>query len=537
MNTADRLLHHRFSDRACRTPAAAALILGKQRLTYGDVDRLSNQLASFLLENGASRGDRVAILAPKCPEAIVGMLAALKADGVYVPMDSGSPAPRLAKIIAASRPRWIFTVSASAELLDGILAEVALPRAPTVIGLTDEPIDCRHATRVCTRNDWQTAPAREPATRARSSDAAHLLFTSGSTGVPKGVVITHANVNAFIDWATDHFGIGPDDRNSSHAPLHFDLSTFDVFGTLGAGAELHLVPADVNLMPQKLAAMIRDSALTQWFSVPSILNFMASFDALRHGDFPDLRRVMWCGEVLPTPTLIYWMERLPHVRFTNLYGPTEATIASTWFDVATVPTDPTMPIPIGRPCDGESVVVLDQAMKPVPVGEIGDLYISGVGLSPGYWENPEQTAKVFVQGANGERIYRTGDLARFDQGGVLHFVGRADTQIKSRGYRIELGEIEAALHTLADLEQAAVVAIPSDGFEGWTICCAYSLKTGRTLSTAALRKQLAALLPNYMLPARWLPLRELPQNANGKIDRRALKETFGSAITTTAANP
>ena len=171
-------------------------------------------------------------------------------------------------------------------------------------------------------------------------DAAYILFTSGSTGTPKGVVITHHNVSEFVAWANGHFGVADDDRQSAHSPLHFDLSVYDLFGTLAAGAELHLVPPEVNLLPNKVTQFIRDHQLTQWFSVPSVLNAIASRDVLREGDFPALRRLLWCGEVLPTPTLIYWMERLPHVRFTNLYGPTETTIASSFYTVPSTPVRP-----------------------------------------------------------------------------------------------------------------------------------------------------------------------------------------------------
>jgi amino acid adenylation domain-containing protein len=343
-------------------------------------------------------------------------------------------------------------------------------------------------------------------------------------------MITHASVTHFIRWAAGYFGTAPTDRISQHPPLHFDLSTFDIFGTLSAGAELHLVPPELNLLPPTLAQFIRKARLTQWFSVPSVLNLMAKFDAIGQDDFPSLRRVLWCGEAIPTPTLIHWMRRLPHVRFTNLYGPTEATIASSYHTLATCPADEREPIPIGRACDGEELLVLDAQLRPASPGETGDLYIRGPGLSPGYWRDPDKTRGVFLPCPGGagpqDRIYKTGDLARREPDGLYYFLGRADTQIKSRGYRIELGEVEAALHSLPDLRESAVVAIQSDGFEGWLICCAYVPASASGASPTALRKRLSALLPSYMLPARWLRCEALPKNDNGKIDRPRLRDDF-----------
>jgi acyl-coenzyme A synthetase/AMP-(fatty) acid ligase len=217
------------------------------------------------------------------------------------------------------------------------------------------------------------------------------------------------------------------------------------------------------------------------------------------------------------------MRRLPLVQFTNLYGPTETTIASSYYTVPRCPNDEREPIPIGTACDGEELLVLDEQLRPVAPGETGDLYIRGAGLSPGYWRDPERSRSAFLQYPAGtgphDRIYKTGDLARWGRDGLCHFLGRADAQIKSRGYRIELGEIEAALHSLAGLREGAVVAIQSEGFEGWLICCAYVPAPDRGASPENLRAGLAALLPGYMLPARWMRYEVLPKNANGKIDR------------------
>jgi amino acid adenylation domain-containing protein len=347
--------------------------------------------------------------------------------------------------------------------------------------------------------------------------------------VPKGVVITHANVIPFIEWAVGYFGTKASDRISGHPPLHFDLSTFDIYGSFCAGAELHLVPASLNLTAHKLAELIRDSELTQWFSVPSAMTYLSKFEAVKQDDFPALERVLWCGEVLPTPILLDWMRRLPHATFTNLYGPTEATIASSFYTVTEMPATETDSIPIGVPCTGEELLVLDEQLRPVPTGETGDLYIAGVGLSPGYWRDVEKTAAAFLpdpRSSNPEdRIYKTGDLARIDEDGLVYFLGRADSQIKSRGHRIELGEIEAALNALDAVKECAVVGVETGGFEGTAICCAYA-PAESTVTAVLLRQELRKHLPGYMIPTRWLARDELPKNVNGKIDRRTLRESF-----------
>ena len=524
------LLQQGITAHAQAHPSAIALAFERSRLTYGALEATSNRLAHLLAAIGCRKGDRIALLMPKIPVAIIGILGALKADAVYVPLDPASPAPRLARMLEASDCRCILAAGAVGPLLRDTLAAASVELCP-MIGWLDEriPADVSLAPAFAVR-DLAAFPATPPAYASADDDVAHILFTSGSTGTPKGVMITHRSVLHFLRWARAYFRTAPTDRISQHPPLHFDLSTFDIFGTLSAGAELHLVPQQLSLLPHKLAQFIREARLTQWFSVPSVLNLMAKFDAVRHGDFPELRRVLWCGEAIPTPTLIYWMSRLPHVRFTNLYGPTEATIASSYHTLERCPADGREPIPIGRACDGEELLVLDARLRPVAPGEIGDLYIRGAGLSPGYWRDPEKTRSVFLlhpQGTDsGDRIYRTGDLARRGADGLFYFLGRADTQIKSRGYRIELGEIEAALHLLPGLRESAAVAIHSDGFEGWSICCAYVPAPSHDVSAESLRKNLAGYLPGYMLPSRWMRYDSLPKNANGKIDRPRLKTAF-----------
>jgi len=526
------LLQQAVTAQAQARPDATALVFKGTRLTYGTIEEASNRLAWLLIGAGCRSGDRVGLLMPKMPAAIVAMLAVLKADAIYVPMDPSSPAARQARVLEVSDFRCILAAGPVERNLRDALTLARLAQQPTIGWLDEVPPADGVPAPAFGLHDLGSYPAKPPACANTADDVAHILFTSGSTGLPKGVMITHASVMHFIRWAKSYFGTAPTDRVSQHPPLHFDLSTFDIFGTLSAGAELHLVPPELNLLPPKLAQFIRDASLTQWFSVPSVLNLMAKFDAVRHGDFPSLRRVLWCGEALPTPTLMYWMRRLPHARFTNLYGPTEATIASSCYTVARCPADEREAIPIGSACGGEEILVLDGQLRPVAAGEIGDLYIRGVGLSPGYWRDPEKTRAAFLPYPGGtgprDRIYKTGDLARLGDDGLIHFIGRADTQIKSRGYRIELGEIEAALHPLACLRESAVVAIQSEGFEGWLICCAY-VPAEKDASTNSLRKSLSELVPGYMLPARWMRYDALPKNDNGKIDRPRLRNAFLAA--------
>ena len=529
----NRLLQHYLIDQAQRRPHAAALVFQDETLSYRELDRLSNQVARMLHAQGCQRGDRVALALPKSIPAIAGMLGVLKADAVYVPIDTSSPAARAAtileqcdcEIILAARPTDKILGGLSAQLKVGWLdaeapkafnGELAFTMAD-VEQMSDEPLDFENT----------------------SEDAAHILFTSGSTGVPMGVVIKHGNVIPYVDWVVEYFDMQEGDRNSGHPPLHFDLSTQDIYSTLASGGELHLLPPMLSLLPHKLAEYVREAKLHQWFSVPSVLNHMAKYDVIEPNDFPEMKRLLWCGEKFPTPSLMHWMEKLPHVSFTNLYGPTEATIASSFYRMPARPTDPKAETSIGTACPGERLYVLDDKLNPLPVGAVGALYISGVGLSPGYWKDQAKTDGVFLpnpfEDDPSERMYNTGDLARMGDDGLVYLLGRADTQIKVRGHRIELGEIEAALSDLDDLKDSAVVGVPVGGFETTAICCAFVSPHNGDLKIPDIKRQLAQILPNYMLPTRWKGLDRLPLNGSGKIHRKQLREEFAAEIQTSTA--
>ena len=295
------LLQHWVTEQAERRPDALALVMNEERINYGQLEESSNRLARLLKEAGCKKGDRVCFLIPKSPAAYISMLGILKADCVHVPLDTSSPAPRLARIVESCEPRFILGAGPVANLLGELMSDDRF-RSSVSIGWMGA--DAAAGRNFEVRFSWgdlesySRAPLDYQNTR---EDPAHILFTSGSTGTPKGVVITHSNVIHFIEWANRYFGICSSDRLSAHPPLHFDLSTFDMFGAFAAGAELHLVSPALNLLPHKLADFIRASELTQWFSVPSILSYMAKFDVVSFNDFPTLKRVLWCGEVFPTP--------------------------------------------------------------------------------------------------------------------------------------------------------------------------------------------------------------------------------------------
>ncbi|MCA9839845.1 MAG: amino acid adenylation domain-containing protein [Trueperaceae bacterium] len=533
-----RLLQDYISQQAAKFGDKTAIVMKNKSISYAELERRSNQLARLLQQYGVSRGDRVCLFMSKSPLAVVAMAGVLKTDAMYVPIDTSSPASRVAKIAQASEPKVFLTEKAALGLVNDLFAEGLLAKNVTMGTLEDEALESDAFKTQFTWADLGTFSDNPLSYQNDASDPAHLLFTSGSTGTPKGVVIKHENVMHFVDWSRNYFGIAPHDKTSGHPPLHFDLSTFDIYATLSAGAELHMVSPELNLLPNKLANFIRKAELTQWFSVPSTLTQMAKFNVIADQDFPQMTRLLWCGEPMPTPTLMHFMDRLPHVTFTNLYGPTEATIASSYYTVTKRPESETEAISIGVACEGEELLVLDDKLEPVEPETIGELYISGEGLSPGYWRDKEKTDAAFLAdprpGKAGNRIYRTGDLGKVDQQGLFYCLGRVDSQIKSRGYRIELGEIEAALNTLEYMKESAVVGIHVGGFEGTAICCAYALKEGQNQDKNEIQRDLVKLVPKYMIPSQWMSYSVLPKNANGKIDRKELRDRFEEANKQTA---
>jgi amino acid adenylation domain-containing protein len=523
-------LHDCVGEAARSRPDARALIGEDRTFTYGELDDYSNRLASVLRSHGCERGHRVALLMPNSAQAVATLVGVLKAGCAYVPLDPAGGVARIAAMLHQCEPKVLIADGCAPELVED------LDTRGVVTGwLGPEPAPRRTDF---TLADIGAAPADPAVSDVGADDLAYILFTSGTTGSPKGVPIRHRSARAFQDWAVEQFELGPDDRISGHTALTFDLSIFDIFATFGAGAELHLVPKRVRLMPHEVARFIEERKLTLWFSVPSQLAYVARFDALKGANLESLRHVAWCGDVLTTPSLLYWKRRLPGVTFTNLYGPTETTVASSYYVVPESFDDPGAPIPIGTACAGEELLVLDERLVGVPEGAVGDIYIGGVGLSPGYWRDLVRTDEAFVRdprSANGqERLYRTGDRGRLGPGGTVDFLGRADFQIKTGGYRVEPAEVESAVLALPEVTACVVVAVTVDDFSGSAVGCVYVASPATTPRVGDMKKRLGDSLPAYMVPSRWLALDELPLDGRGKVDRvraRSLLEAPSASMT------
>jgi amino acid adenylation domain-containing protein len=524
-----RLLQHWISEAAQRRPDSRALVEDGGAMTYRALEEYGNRLARALREAGCRKDDRVAVLMPKSALAVATLTGVLKAGCAYVPLDPAGAVVRTADMLRRCQPRALLVAGGSQS--EEVVSHLRDREVLRGVALAPLDLDTTLEHAAFTRRDADGLCGEPLPLTASAQDVAYILFTSGSTGRPKGVPITHANVLAFIDWAVRCFSLGPEDRLSGHTELTFDLSTFDIFATFAAGAELHPVPRQRQLLPRNLIDFIAERELTLWFSVPSQLAYVARFDALSGRALPCLRQVAWCGDVLPTPSLIYWRRCLPGASFTNLYGPTETTVASSYYRVPESFEDETADIPIGVACDGEELLVLDDDLTPVPDGEVGEIYIRGVGLSRGYWCDEARTAEAFLPDpANpAGRIYRTGDVGRRDADGNVRFLGRADFQIKTSGYRVEPAEVENAILRVEGVAACAVVPVRVGDFFGSAVGCAYvpSNGDGDALAPRRIKRQLEDLIPSYMIPSRWTAMQSLPIDTRGKVDRAMIQRLLG----------
>ena len=503
------------------------------RLTYAQLLRGADRVATRLSRWGAGRGDRVGFWLPKGLETVTAIHGILRTGAAYVPADPTGPPARAAAILAAAGAKAVIV---SASLAPALRAEWPgggpLPR---LILVGDEPADpgeghdspgCATAGTIAPDYaHWaevmaDDAPSPLPPPRAED-DLAYILFTSGSTGQPKGVMLSHANALTFLDWCGQTLGPwSVDDRFSAHAPFHFDLSIFDLFAACRNASTVVLIGEATGKDPGRLGEFLADRAISVWYSAPSILSMLVERGSLERPGFPAPRLVLFAGEVFPMAPLRRLRRAWPRAAMWNLYGPTETNVCTAHRIPRVIPADRDEPFPIGWACRPLQARVVDHDGRYVAPGTLGELVIAGPGVMRGYFGRPDLTEAAFFRDDDGTPWYRTGDLVRDDGDGCFEFHGRRDRMIKRRGYRIELGEIESTLYRHEGVDRVGVVARPGEA--GVSIEAFVALKPGRKKSIIAMKRHCSTYLPNYMIPDTITFIDGLPATSTDKVDYQRL---------------
>jgi amino acid adenylation domain-containing protein len=484
---------------AKRLPDSLAVKAANGCLTYGELDRLANRFAHAFLSSGVQRGDRVGIWIEKSTYAVAAMQGVLRVGAVYVPLDPLSPASRIYSIVCDCEMCAVVTTQARWE---GVRSMSVIPALPTCIcldgdgsgllSLSDEPVEL---------------PAVD------DDELAYILYTSGSTGVPKGVCISNRNALAFIEWAVAVLNASSRDRFVNHAPFHFDLSVLDLYAAFSAGASVLLIPEEIAYLPRKLVGFVREEQPTIWYSVPSVLMLMMEQGGLFDREIPSLRAILFAGEPFPIKHLRRLYEQWPRLRFLNLYGPTETNVC-TFYEVTALEEDWKKPVPIGQACSGDRVWAQREDGTPALFGEEGELMVTGPTVMLGYWGRPK----------HGDKPYATGDLVRLREDGNYVYIGRRDQMVKIRGYRVEPGDIEAALEEHPAIHEA-VVLVDGVGIEARLVAFVVCSEQ-EAPSLLEIKRHCAERLPRYMIIDVLRVIRTIPRTGNGKVNRLALKASM-----------
>src|SRR3984957_5373867 len=496
----DVCIQRLFEEQVESTPDRIALTFENQDLTYAQLNARANQVAHYLRARGVGPEVPVAICMERCLEMVVALLGVLKAGGAYLPIDPAYPRERLTFVLENARAQVLLTMEPLCERMP----EQGVPL-------------------VCLDADWASI-AREscdnPPKVTAAGNLAYVIYTPGSTGQPKGVMVEHRGLSNTIKWLSQTLAITADDSTLLKTPITFDAAGRELFPTLLAGARLIIVEPDAHRDTRYIAEKIRDNSISILHCVPSFLRLLVAEPAFANA--ATLRAVMSGGEAL-TPDIVAEFGRRSKARLYNVYGPTETIIDSAYW-LCDGTSDASI-VPIGRPIPNARMYILNSALRPVPVGVSGELYIGGVSLARGYVNLPGLTADKFIpdpfSGEPGQRLYKTGDLARYLPDGNIQYLGRGDYQVKIRGFRIELGEIEAALSQHSTVAQSVVTV--HEGALGERRLVAYVVAQPDCGPTAIeLRTFLKDKLPEHVVPAVFLMLERFPLTPNGKVDRRAL---------------
>ena len=496
----------------------------QHELSYDELIRGAQSIAAELGDAGIGAGDRVGVWMSKSPRCIQVLLGVMWAGAAYVPLDPRAPWKRSRKIVQDCGLSGLVADAPRLEHLDAMLEGHRLKRL-LVDSADEDSVREKYASHE--DSPWEILEAvlaarREVSPKPALDDLAYILYTSGSTGVPKGVVHTHRSGLAFARWIRETFSIKQSDVFSSHAPIHFDLSISDLYAALGSGACVHLISSTEGMLAPYLVKKVPDWGITVWYSVPSILVSMLNTGNLEEQGFGSVHTLFFAGEVFPTPQLRRLRRALPGVRLANLFGPTETNVCTYYEVPADLPDEMNEPIPIGRGCEHMDTFAIKDDGTVAGIGEVGILWARGDNLMRGYWNDPEKTASILQadpRGVSGLACC-TGDRVELLEDGNYKFLGRRDHMVKIRGYRVDLGEVESALAAHPDVLEAVTVPLSDEG-EAW-LAASVVLASGKQAEPKAIRGFCADRLPSYMVPKQ-IEIREaLPQTSTGKADRQLL---------------
>lgn len=523
------LLHHSVDESAELRPDHEAFRFEDRGLTYAALAERSDRLARFLREQGARPHDRIGIYMNKSLELPTALYGILKAGAAYVPIDPAAPIARLRFILNDCGIRTLITDQAHRAKV--VAAAEEAPGLEVVVG-AQAPPSSPQQLRFFRWDEAGQAPAAAPDAPLVEQDLAYIMYTSGSTGVPKGLMHTHLSGGAYARLSGAFYDVRPEDRLGNHSPLHFDMSTFEYLTGPLRGATTVIIPEEVTLFPVSLAELIEREQLTFWYSVPLALIQLLERGGVEERDIRSMRWVLFGGEPLAPKYVARLARAWPGTRFSNSYGPAEVN-QCTAFNVPEGPIDLDHPIPIGPLWPGARGLVVDSRDREVAPGEPGELLVRSSTMMTGYWARPDLNAKAFYgrrpfPGFE-ETFYRTGDIVRDRGDGALLFLGRKDRLVKVRGYRIELDEVESVLGSIPEVAEAAAVALRDAQDETVWIAAAVLLRDKSKLTDEALKREAARNLPPYAVPAQIAIRSALPRTRSGKIDRTVLKEEIENA--------